>query len=98
MPEAFTSESLRLAPSRVEVDARVLAGQLGPELLRGLRGIFLDAAPEAEQRHERRDGHYHGHPVEHVAGGGGEVLADERRDRGDVAVAVAALQLGDLGR
>jgi hypothetical protein len=57
---------------------------------------FLDAPPEPAQRHERGDRHDHAHAVEHVAGGGGEVGADECRDGGDIAV--AARQLGDLGR
>jgi len=45
MPEAFTSESLRLAPGRVEVDARVLVRQLVAETGSGCCRIFLDAAP-----------------------------------------------------
>ena len=41
-----------LAPGRVEVGAWVLVGQLAAELLRGLRGVFLDAPPEPAQRHD----------------------------------------------
>lgn len=77
-PEAFTSESLRLAPSRVEVDARVFVRQLIAQTGSGCWRVFLDASSKAAQCHERRDGHDHAHAVEHVAGGGGEVLADER--------------------
>ena len=59
-------------------------------------GVLLDASPEPAQCHQRGDGHDHGHHVEHLPGGAGEVRADERRDGGDIAV--AALQLGDLRR
>jgi hypothetical protein len=68
----------------------------GVGVLRAFLRVFLDASPQAAQRHETGDGHDHGHDVEDVVGGRREVGADERRDRGRVAV--SALQLGDLRR
>jgi hypothetical protein len=74
-----------LAPGRAGAGAWVLAGQRGADQRAGLLRLLLDSAPEAAQGHERGDGHDHDHPVEHVAGGRGEVGADELRDVGDVA-------------
>jgi hypothetical protein len=56
---------------------------------------LLDSAAEPAQRGDRGDRHDDGHAIENVAGGGGEVGADERRDSGDVAV--AALQCRPAG-
>jgi arylsulfatase A-like enzyme len=85
---------LQLAPG--EVGVRVVAGRLAGGFGSGRFGVFLDAAPEPEQGHHPCHGHDQGHRVQNGLGGVGEVDADERRDRGDVAV--AALQLGDLRR
>src|SRR6516165_9858875 len=84
-PRRRHTAGMGLAPGGVEVGVRAFAGNPVAEPGSGRFWRFLDAPPEPEQRHHARHCHDHGHPVENVAGGGGEVGADEGRDVGRVA-------------